>query len=383
MEENLSTHAVNMSTQALNMSTLEQDMSTQTGIQFKIITAFSDNYTVGKLCAKVNTIYAKNNKYWWWKDVLTQEQMLEVVSPRTHCTWYKVHMFLDELKRALADFLVENEEENRNVQSKHIHETMKTTKKPLPLLNGSTSGGEVLKEGDYLVWMDADAVFIDHDKKLEDIVMRAEYKDLIIGEDMHVGNLVNCGVILIKVSTWSLKLWEKVFACRKYDDVTYFEQSALHKVLKMNKEFAPFFNVNQCHGGRGKNEKDQNGKIIIEEDKKVLTPWHSFCINNDNDHLDFNNKDIDGANEVKVFEHSSIFPMHLLNSNIFDEDIDFNGTGKRSIRQHRKCQHKNWIHQKAQFIFHAAGFSRKMSKISTMVKIRLPHIDLSEFDNMD
>merc|ERR1719153_2108760 len=97
-------------------------------------------------------------------------------------------------------------------------------------------------------------------KKLEDIVMKAENKDLIIGEDMHVGNLVNCGVIFIKISTWSLKLWEQVFACRKYDNVTYFEQSALHKVLKMNKEFAPFFNVNECHGGRGKKKKRSKWK---------------------------------------------------------------------------------------------------------------------------
>jgi len=356
-------------------------MCSHTHTRFKIITAFSDNYQVGTLCSKVNATYAKKNKYEWWEDVLTQEEMLAVVSPRTHCTWYKVHMFLDELKRALGGFSEENLEENENVLSKNNDDAKKTTKKSLTKPNGSTSGGEALTEGDYLVWMDADAVFIDHDKKLETIVMDAEYRDLIIGEDMHVGNLVNCGVILIKISSWSLKLWEQVFACRKYDTVTYFEQSALHKVLKTNREFASFFNTNQCHGGVGRKEKDEHGKIVILEHKKTITPWHSFCIKNDNDRLHLNHES-NAVDRVKVFEHSSIFPMHLLNSNIFDEDIDSNGAGKTSIRQHRKCQHKNWIHQKARFIFHAAGFSRKMSKISTMVKLRLPHIDIGEFDSL-
>ena len=348
--------------------------STQPTQRFKIVTAFSDNYEVGRLCAGVNEVYARRGGYGWWQEVLEQGEMLERISPRTHCTWYKVHIFVDELRRALG----------KNPGEENHREIRTTSKKALPNLDGSSSGGEALSEGDYLVWMDADAVFVDHDQKLEDIARKGEQRDLIIGEDMHVGNLVNCGVIFIKMTEWSLNLWEQVFQCRKYDDVTYFEQSALHKVLKTKREFAPFFDNNQCHGGVGKKERDQDGNLVILEQKKAITPWHSFCITKANHMVNVDNENLHLTKEtnaqdcVKVFEHSSIFPMHLINSNIADEDIDFEGESSSNIRQHKKCKHKNWTHQKTRFIFHAAGFTIKIPKISAMIKIRLPNLDFSE-----
>ena len=83
------------------------------------------------------------------------------------------------------------------------------------MLNGDTCVGEHLHEDDYLVWVDADAVFVDHEATLEEVVREGKERDVIIGEDMHVGNLINCGIILIKVSLWSLQLWRKVFRCRR------------------------------------------------------------------------------------------------------------------------------------------------------------------------
>eukprot|EP00092_Neocalanus_flemingeri_P024384 GFUD01026440.1.p1 GENE.GFUD01026440.1~~GFUD01026440.1.p1 ORF type:complete len:355 (+),score=99.13 GFUD01026440.1:51-1115(+) len=346
--------------------------------RFKIITAFSDNYKVGNLCAKVNALYARSHGYEWYEEVLTQEDMLAKVAPRTHCTWYKVHMVVEEMRRALG--------RDRNMMSAvEKEETVAKTKKPLPTLNSSSSRGEALKEDDFLVWMDADAVFVDHNRKLEEIVMKGEQRELIIGEDMHLGNLVNCGVIFIKISEWSLNLWEQVFECRKYDNVTYFEQSALHKVLKIKQEFAPFFNANQYPGVVGKKERDENGEIIIHEQTKITTPWHSFCITNDHKMVNINNDHLHLSEEnnvkdrVKVFNHSAIFPMHLLNSNIADEDIDCDGesTSKQLLRN--KSQLKKWSHQKTRFIFHAAGFSIKIPKIVNMIRTRLPHIDISEF----
>ena len=86
---------------------------------------------------------------------------------------------------------------------------------PLPVLNGDTCVGEKLNEDDYLVWVDADAVFIEHEATLEEVVLEGKEREVIIGKDMHVGNLINCGIILIKVSHWSLQLWRQVFQCRR------------------------------------------------------------------------------------------------------------------------------------------------------------------------
>ena len=68
------------------------------------------------------------------------------------------------------------------------------------MLKGDTCVGQQLNEDDYLVWVDADAVFIDHEGTLEEVVREGKERDVIIGEDMHVGNLINCGIILVKVT---------------------------------------------------------------------------------------------------------------------------------------------------------------------------------------
>ena len=317
---------------------------------FKVVTAFSDNYEVGRLCSKVNRLYCEQQGHAWHEVVLAQEAMLAAVAPRTHCTWYKVHIFLDELQRALGGGMPRTD-------------SQKPDKSPLPALDGSAAVGRPLRENDYLVWVDADAVFVDHAKRLEEIVEEAEEKELVIGEDMHLGNLVNCGVILIKVTPWSLLLWRQVFLCRKYDTVTYFEQSALHKVLKTNREFASF---------------SDKSRVPSQSE-----PWHSFVSRSEGGDKKENRTE---ERSVKLFEHSAVFPMHLLNSNICDWDIDALADPDRDsrgqIRQHRKGQHMKYCHQKARFVYHAAGFTRKMSVISKMVKSRLPATDISEFDNL-
>ena len=288
-------------------------------------------------------------------------------------------MILDELQRTLESEL----EQDGSCQGGGSGK-----KEPLPVLDGSTSGGRLLKKDDYLVWMDADAVFVNHEQKLEDIVIKAQFRDLIIGEDMHVGNLVNCGVILVKMSRWSLGLWSEVFRCRKYDTVTYFEQSALHKVLKTNREFSAFFDTNQITGGLGKKEKDEAGKVIVKESEKTLSSWHSFCVQPETDlagldiditRLQFS-QESDPRDSVKVFEHAAVFPMHLLNSNICDEDLaTMEDPDRSSIRQLRKVRHRKWTHQKTRFVFHAAGFSRKEGKICAMLRARLPQLDITQF----
>ena len=50
------------------------------------------------------------------------------------------------------------------------------------------------------------------------------------------GCLINAGVMLIRVSEWSRTLWQEVWDCNKYDDVTFYEQSALIRRLRAKRE---------------------------------------------------------------------------------------------------------------------------------------------------
>ena len=154
-------------------------------------------------------------------------------------------------------------------------------------------------------------------------------------------------------------------------------------MLKTSREFATFFKTaggggageerNKCRSKMLKNT--ENGKSA-EADPHVERPWHSFCIGStkDESNLD-NNANADCLRDsVKVFEHTAVFPMHRLNSNICDWDLE-EGEGL-GIRQHRKGKERGWVHQRARLVYHAAGYSKKMSVISEMIKLRLPHIDL-------
>ena len=73
---------------------------------------------------------------------------------------------------------------------------------------------------------------VDPSIKLNYIIQKYQYKDLIIAEDIHLGCPVNAGILLIKVSEWSRLIWKTVWDCHKYDTKTYYEQSALVHILK-------------------------------------------------------------------------------------------------------------------------------------------------------
>ena len=44
------------------------------------------------------------------------------------------------------------------------------------------------------------------------------------------------GVLLIRVTEWSRQLWREVWECNKYDDVFFYEQSALIRRLRARRE---------------------------------------------------------------------------------------------------------------------------------------------------
>ena len=169
-------------------------------VKFVVTTAYSTNYTIGKLCGAINRKYCAAHGYEFIEkevDLLTLESAL---GSRNHCTWYKIFMMLNYMKDALA------------------------------LLSKARSGNTFT----YVVWVDADACVVNHSVKLEDVVALGKYRDLIIAED-HVF-LVNCGVMLMRICEWSFRLLNEVWNEKKYFRVPHFEQSALIRVLRRHAE---------------------------------------------------------------------------------------------------------------------------------------------------
>jgi hypothetical protein len=199
-----------------------------------VISAYSENYVIGKLCQQVNSIYCETHGYEFICHVLPQMEMEAIIAPRSHCTWYKVKMIIDIL----------------------------TTK-----LSESESGNS-----EYLFWIDSDAIVIDQSQAAESFVERGHCKDLIIAEDMSPCCLVNAGVMMIKVSQWSLSLWTDVWSCSQYFQRPFYEQAALIKCLKLR-----------------------------QEGLQLYTPFHTY---------------LPGAlTGDKVFQHVAVFPSIDFNTN--------------------------------------------------------------------
>ena len=163
-----------------------------------MLTAFTDDYSIGRLVDTVNRAYAERHGYQYVTRVLPYEDMLVAIGPhKKHCTWYKV-LLMNQLLNDEA-FLQQHQ-----VQ--------------------------------YLMWIDADALVINPEVRVEDVIQRGGGRDLIVAENMHAGCLVNAGVLLVRVSAWSRQLWREVWECDKYDDVFFYEQSALLRRLRAKRE---------------------------------------------------------------------------------------------------------------------------------------------------
>jgi hypothetical protein len=158
-----------------------------------ILMAYSDDYPIGHICQKVNQEYAESKGYSFDCRVRSHDEILQTIAPKTHATWYKVHLINEYLSR------IENELQ-------------------------------------YIVWIDSDAVVVNQDIRIEDILARAGYRELILAEDMNICCLVNAGVMIIRCCEWSRALWADVWGSKNYDGVAFYEQSALTKSLKARRE---------------------------------------------------------------------------------------------------------------------------------------------------
>lgn len=171
----------------------------------------------------------------------------------------------------------------------------------------------------HVVWIDADAIVIDHNSTMERLIETADDRELILAENMNSGFLINAGVLIIKNSTWIRELLEEVWNCGKYFNQCFYEQSALLKAFKARKE----------------------GLLQI-------SPFHSF----------------EGGPSVKIFPHVYVYHHLELNSNrgwVFPKKSQ---RGKKDYSVHEGEAEDTC----ARFIFHAAGMRNKLSAIRGVLK---------------
>ncbi|OQR96019.1 hypothetical protein ACHHYP_17310 [Achlya hypogyna] len=253
------------------------------GANVAVFTAYTSDYSVGEACAHINKIYAERHGYEFYVDVLPYDEMLAAIAPRQFCGWYKVAM----LRRFLAD---------------------------MDALRARGIG--------YLMWIDADAVVIDHSRPAQELIAVAEHRDLIISEDINPCCLVNTGVLLVKVSDWSRALWEEVWTMRKYFDVFFYEQSALLRCLK----------------------KRDEGLVDVR-------PFHSFVPG--------------GPSGLKLFPHVAVTPHLELNSNRCNGlTVHISDATKRIDTSYSADENG----EMAKYIFHCAGRCDKALTLTAVLQ---------------
>jgi galactosyl transferase GMA12/MNN10 family len=88
-----------------------------------------------------------------------------------------------------------------------------------------------LHESKWIFWSDADSLIMNSDIKLESLIDNKF--DLIITREA-TGKDLNCGVFLIKNSSWSRQLLKNIYAQAQFINDPLWEQSALRHLLKTN-----------------------------------------------------------------------------------------------------------------------------------------------------
>lgn len=92
-----------------------------------------------------------------------------------------------------------------------------------------------IKEYDWIMILDADAIFNNHDLKLETIINDAGDKSLLICDDSPNGGLINCGSMLFRCEyniTSLLETWE-IIGYQNNDNINqYWEQATLKREIE-------------------------------------------------------------------------------------------------------------------------------------------------------
>lgn len=172
--------------------------------RFLVVTAFDTNYEVGFLCSVVNEAYCQSKQYTFKRILLSPENMQQLAGGR-HLAWAKVALLLE---------LVQGNGGHRSVLNRQLSVDSQNY--------------------DYIVWIDADAMILDHSVPLEYFVEVAQGADFIIGEDMADTDLLNTGLMFFRrASPWCqriLRRWWEESDQRWHQEVCW-DQTGLCRLL--------------------------------------------------------------------------------------------------------------------------------------------------------
>eukprot|EP00439_Symbiodinium_sp_Y106_P061263 s370_g9.t1 len=182
-------------------------MSTKLEETFLLFTAFDEAYSAGFLCAASHEAYAKQHGHQHCALVLEASQLQRLCGGRAP-QWAKIALLRQLLHEAAQGSPPE-----------------KTLGIPGPWPR-------------WLVWIDADALLLDHRRVLQELTdpgpAVAGSFDLIISEDMSCASEINTGMMLVRTtSSWAQKLFDKVWetADPRLHHAPFHEQSALSQLL--------------------------------------------------------------------------------------------------------------------------------------------------------
>lgn len=272
--------------------------------EISICTAFTEDYEVGYVTSDVNRAYANHYGYKFQCDILSYDEMIKLIHPRLHCTWYKIHMIIQA-------FLTQADVK-------------------------------------YVMWIDGDAVVINHDRKIEDMIKLTNYRELILSEDLTPACLINAGVLLFKRCEWTMTCLQQIWSShqyRKYYNVYYYEQSAIISYLKRTKEGLD--QVELFHSFNG----GENLKLFAHV--AVLSHWDLNC------------------NVVQSYEcGDNAMPSGGNCSNL-------NCNGQKEVD---RIQVPGYTHEGPRYIFHAVGKWHKMAVIKNVLLVAgLYKVDYDEW----
>lgn len=257
-----------------------------------VLTSYTDDYPLGRLTAPVNRAYAERHGYDFVERV---RPAWDPAGSARQPMWDKVSLLLELLRGLL------------------LHRAGAPDAPPLPCSPTTT----------HLLWVDADAVVLQHDVRVEDLVERHMPPGimLLIGEDVTPACLVNTGVLLVCVSDWSLQLWADVWSAEssvRFYTRQYHEQSALALQLATRGEGLDAAAPAAKRSGRA-------------GDDAGPPPFHSY---------------LGGGRDPKLFAHVCVMPRHAWNTNRGDVRTA-TGAAAEARRElgDARCE----------FVFHAAG----------------------------
>lgn len=203
----------------------------------------------------------------------------------------------------------------------------------------------------WICWIDADAVVVRGERRMEECIVRGKGRPLIVAEDQHTHCPLNAGVLCIRVCEWSLRLWEEVWETKACFKVLYYEQSALVRVLKRR------HGQGSLHIVHSSAQNHSHSRTRSSEGLELVTPFHSYA---------------GGPQGAKLFPHVCVLPSVDFNSNdwtaVKDQERGGEGPGKGSENEQKQEDSQLRATTRARFIFHAAG-SPTLSKLDTIGSI--------------